>query len=91
MKPRFINVKPMVIRFVPLGPDGSPLTSTLPIYLTYDEFEAFRLVFYEGLTQEEAAKKMGISRGTIWRCLENARKKIATMLAENRSLIVTTD
>ncbi|RLI03689.1 hypothetical protein DRO30_00715, partial [Candidatus Bathyarchaeota archaeon] len=33
--------------------------------------------------------RMGVSRGTVWRCLENARRKIATMLAENRLLVVT--
>jgi len=91
MKPRFINVQPKVIQFVPLNPNGSPMFETNPIYMTFDEFEAFRLIFYEGLTQEEAAKRMGVSRGTVWRCLDNARKKIALMLAENRSLIITTE
>jgi len=91
MKPRIINVKPRTIQFVPLNPNGTPRIDRSPIYMTYDEFEAYRLIFYEGLTQEEAARRMGISRGTLWRCLENARRKIAIMLAENRNLIVTVE
>jgi predicted DNA-binding protein (UPF0251 family) len=59
-----------------------------PIYMTYDEFEAFRLIHHEWLNQEEAASKMGVSRGTVWRCLESARSKIASMLVERRQLII---
>ena len=57
--------------------------------MTYDELEALRLIDYQGLTQEEAAKNMKISRGTVWRCLDRARKKIVTMLVENRELIIS--
>ena len=89
MKPRFLSVEPRLIRFAPLNLDGNPVGLDNPIFMSYDEFEAFRLVFYEGLTQEQAAQRMGVSRGTVWRCLENARRKIATMLAENRLLVVT--
>ena len=42
----------------------------------------------EGLTQEEAAERMGVSRGTLWRSLNSARKKIADMLATKRPLII---
>jgi predicted DNA-binding protein (UPF0251 family) len=59
-----------------------------PITMTYDELEALRLIYYEGLTQEEASKRMGISRGTVWRCLESARKKVVTMLVEGRELVI---
>jgi predicted DNA-binding protein (UPF0251 family) len=56
--------------------------------ITYDELEALRLVDYQGLTQEEASKKMMVSRGTVWRCLDSARKKVATMLVEGRELVI---
>lgn len=88
MKPRFINARPGAKGFAPLDAAGNPVGLKSPIYMSYDELEAFRLVFYEDLTQEEAAKRMGISRGTLWRCLEGARKKIAIMLAENRPLVL---
>jgi predicted DNA-binding protein (UPF0251 family) len=87
MKPRFVQVIPGTVQFGPLSPGLAPSAGE-PIYLSYDEFEAFRLIYYEGLDQEEAAKRMGISRGTVWRCLENARKKIASMLVERRPLIL---
>ena len=59
-----------------------------PVVVTYDELEALRLVDYQGLTQEEAARKMMVSRGTVWRCLDSARKKVATMLVEGRELVI---
>ena len=59
-----------------------------PIYINPDELEALRLVYYLGLTQEEAAKKMGISRGTLWRALSSGRKKLVSALVERRPLIL---
>jgi predicted DNA-binding protein (UPF0251 family) len=59
-----------------------------PVLLTYDELEALRLVDYQGLTQEDAAQRMMVSRGTVWRCLDSARKKVATMVVEGRELVI---
>ena len=53
-----------------------------------DEVEALRLVDYLGLNQEEAANSMGVSRGTVWRCVDSGRRKLITMVMENRSLLV---
>lgn len=89
MKPRFIRVMPGVARFAPIDPDGLPTPMGEPIYMAYDEFEAFRLIYHERLNQEEAANRMKISRGTVWRCLESARNKVARMLVERRPLVVT--
>lgn len=91
MKPRLVRVMSGVARFAPLGPDDLPRSRGEPIYMTYDEFEAFRLVFHEGLLQEEAASRMGVSRGTLWRCLESARKKVASMIVEGHILVVTAE
>jgi predicted DNA-binding protein (UPF0251 family) len=90
MKPRFVRVIPETVQFGPIPPDSASLAGE-PIYLSYDEFEAFRLIYYEGLNQEEAAKRMHISRGTVWRCLENARKKVASMLVERRTLVIASE
>jgi len=54
------------------------------------ELEAFRLVDMEGLSQEEAGQRMGISRGTVWRLVQSARKKTAQALSEGRSLNIAT-
>ncbi|RLI29933.1 MAG: hypothetical protein DRO46_01510 [Candidatus Hecatellales archaeon] len=89
MKPRTIRFEPVGFQMAPLTLEGVPFPeSGPPIFMAYDELEAFRLVFYEGLTQEEAARRMGVSRGTLWRCLENARRKLAEALTEKRRLII---
>lgn len=70
------------------GPGGPPIPAREPVYMTYDEYEAFRLIYHEGLSQEEAAQRMRVSRGTVWRCLESARNKIACALVERRPLVI---
>jgi predicted DNA-binding protein (UPF0251 family) len=52
------------------------------------EMEAQRLVDLEGLSQEEAAKEMTVSRGTVWRLLQSARRKSAQSLSEGRPLLI---
>jgi predicted DNA-binding protein (UPF0251 family) len=52
------------------------------------ELEAFRLVDMEGLSQEEAGQQMGVSRGTIWRLVQSARKKAAQALSEGRPIYI---
>jgi len=57
-------------------------------YLTIsvDELEAIRLCDLEGIEQEEAAKRMEISRGTFQRILYSARKKAAEALCEGKGV-----
>ena len=50
------------------------------IILTMDEFESLRLADLECHSQEEAAKKMGISRATFGRIVESGRSKVAERL-----------
>ncbi|MCP8312725.1 MAG: DUF134 domain-containing protein [Candidatus Methylarchaceae archaeon HK02M1] len=89
MKPRMIGRIPNIRRFLPVTYDGVLLISQKDVItMTFDELEALRLVDYEGLLQEEAAKKMGVSRGTLWRCLDSARKKVASMLVEGREIVI---
>jgi len=67
--------------FTPNGPSLGE-----PVVLDGAELEVIRLVDLEGLSQEEAGAKMGVSRGTIWRLLQEARRKIATALSEGRRI-----
>lgn len=55
------------------------------------EVEALRLVDLEGLSQEAAGIEMSISRGTVWRLVQSARKKVAQALTEGRTLAVSTE
>ncbi len=69
--PRWISYVPPVNSYAPIG---SPYIKS--VILTYSELEALRLVDVEGLTQEEAAARMGVSRKTLWNDLKSGRKKI---------------
>jgi predicted DNA-binding protein (UPF0251 family) len=53
-----------------------------------DEFEALRLMDYEGLYQEACAEKMGISRATFSRTVTEARRKIADVLLNGKRLLI---
>ena len=57
--------------------------------LRLDELEALRLSDLEGLYQETAAARMGVSRATFARILARARKAVATALIEGKLLIVS--
>lgn len=61
------------------------------ISLGHDELEALFLCDGQDLNQEEAGTKMGVSRGTIQRLLAQARKKVATALAENKAIAIMAD
>ena len=56
------------------------------IILSIDEYEAIRLIDYNGLTQEMCAKQMAISRASIQSIYNNARKKIARFFIEGLPL-----
>lgn len=63
-------------------PAGIPVCSLGETLLSVDEFEALRLADYEGLYQEQAAARMGVSRQTFGRIVETARKTVARALVE---------
>ena len=83
-KPVFIPNPSKVEKFIP-----EPKTTANPISIEPAEVEALRLVDLEGLSQEQAGTKMGVSRGTIWRLLQSARRKVALALTEGKPLTVT--
>ena len=69
-------------------PTGIPLSEIDKIVLYTDELETLKLCDGDGLTQEEAGKKMGVSRGTVQRILESARRKTAQALSECKALML---
>jgi hypothetical protein len=85
-KPVTIPTPTRIEHFIP-----QPQTQSNPITIEPAEIEALRLVDLEGLSQEQAGTKMGISRGTIWRLLQSARRKVAQALTEGRALSVTNE
>ena len=83
MKPRVLRGPSNYSSFTP----SSGIASE-PIAIDPDEVEALRLVDYLGLNQEEAAQSMGVSRGTVWRCVDSGRRKLISMVIEGRPLSV---
>ncbi len=67
-------------------PAGEPLKDLRQIPLEPDELEALRLADAEGLTQEQGAREMGISRSTFQRILSGARRRVALALVEGAAL-----
>ncbi|MGB9717551.1 MAG: DUF134 domain-containing protein [Thermoproteota archaeon] len=65
IKPRVINGFPRANRFIPASLEGTSISSEERVKMTIDEYEALRLVDYEGLLQEEAAQRMGVSWSTV--------------------------
>jgi len=82
-KPVTLGNIPRTTRFTP-----NPSQRFEPIFIEFAEVEAFRLVDMEGLSQQEAGQRMNISRGTIWRLVQSARRKAAQALSEGRLIQV---
>lgn len=68
-------------------PTGIAVVNLKKITMFRDELEALKLCDYEGLFQEDAGEKMGISRGTVQRLLTSARRKTAEALTTGSALI----
>jgi predicted DNA-binding protein (UPF0251 family) len=58
------------------------------VELTLDGLESLRLADLEGLYQEEAARRMGVSRPTFARILAGARKAVAEALVLGRAISI---
>jgi len=58
------------------------------VTLTLDGLEALRLADLEGLYQEEAAPRMGVSRATFARILAAARKALADAVVNGKAVEV---
>ena len=56
--------------------------------LTVDEAESIRLIDFEDMEQEKAAKKMNVSQPTFSRILKSARKKVADAIINGKAIIV---
>jgi len=67
-------------------PRAVPLSALEAINLGKDELEAMRLCDMENLNQDEAAKKMNISRGTIQRLLYAGRRKVVDAIVNTKAL-----
>lgn len=67
-------------------PAGIPLDQLEEEVLGLDEYEALRLADHKGLSQTEAAARMGISRQTFSRILGRARSTVARCLSQGLAM-----
>jgi predicted DNA-binding protein (UPF0251 family) len=69
-------------------PQGLPMRDIGQTVLSLDQFEAMRLCDHERLDQDEAGRRMGISRGTVQRLLYSARQAMVDAVLSNNAIIV---
>jgi predicted DNA-binding protein (UPF0251 family) len=65
------------------------MSETEIVSLGMDELEVLRLCDSDGLTQEEAGKKIGVSRGTVQRLMKSGRKKVIGCILEQKALVIS--
>jgi predicted DNA-binding protein (UPF0251 family) len=82
-KARRINNPPGMKGFKPFG---IPFCKIESVKLKFEEFESIRLVNYEMLPQETAAKQMNVSRPTFTRIYNKALKMIAKSFVEGKAI-----
>jgi uncharacterized protein len=82
---RNVTNPPMMEGFKPFG---IPITDLEPVILFFEEYEAVRLLDYMGMTQFEAAHEMAVSRPTLTRIYEKARRTIAEAFVDGKAIFI---
>ena len=69
-------------------PRSIPMSQLEQVHLELSELEAMRLCDLERCEQEEAGRRMEISRGTVFRLVKSGRAKILEAILESKALII---
>lgn len=80
---REYSFKPIYKEFAPTN-----CTDCTPIILNHDEIEAIFLMDAQNMYQDDAAKKMGVSRPTFSKIIKSARFKVATALVSCKKIVI---
>lgn len=71
------------------GPASEPDAGGVPpVVLLVEEYEALRIMDYEGRTHEQCAAQMRVSRTTVTEIYERARHKVTDALVNGRTLVI---
>lgn len=84
-KTRKISTPPIMKGFKPFGISS---TETGYLILKFEEYESIRLINYDKLSQEDAAREMNISRPTFTRIYNRALNQIARSFVEGKTLTI---
>ena len=82
IKCRRVCSRPAALRFMPDAVAAEILD------LSLEELESLRLCDLEGLDQETAARRMGVSRGTLQRIIYSAHAKVAEALCTGKGIFI---
>jgi uncharacterized protein len=82
---RNVTLPPLMEGFKPFG---VPISELEPVILLFEEYEALRLLDYIGMTQLEAALEINVSRPTLTRIYEKARRTIAEAFVEGKAIFI---
>lgn len=82
-KNRIVSYNPDISYF---KPRGIPMVDLEEVCLTIDERESVRLADLMGMSYEDAGLKMGVSRATFGRIVQNARKVVADALINGKAI-----
>lgn len=82
VKVRRVGLLPGTLHFSPRGKPGRPDE----VELGLDQWEALRVADWLGLSQEDGAQMMGISRASFGRILRVGRKKVADALVHGKMI-----
>ena len=82
-KCRWVEFEPGVTFF---KPQGIPMRALEQVVISVDELEAIRLSDLLGLSQEEVAQEMKVSRPTVTRMLAKAHRTIADALVNGKAI-----
>ena len=86
-KNRYVCNEPEYGSFSPDGISKDELTDEV-IVISVDEYEVFRLLDYEKITQSECAFQMKVARTTVTEIYNQVRYKIADAIVNGKKLVI---
>lgn len=69
-------------------PFGIALCEKEAVIMHFDEYESFKLVNYDNVSQDEAAEQMNVSRPTLTRIYNKALTQVARAFIEGRTILI---
>jgi predicted DNA-binding protein (UPF0251 family) len=81
-KSRCICSFPKVMEFRPFGEYAEVID------LSFDEYEAMRLIDHMNFSQEECANQMDVARSTVAAIYDSARRKIADAIVNGKAIAI---